>query len=126
MKHVLSAGTLLAFPALFLLLLTCCGGDGDGGGSGAGGGGTGTVGNVVFLVIGEDSIDNGNPPNNFSAVDVNDQLAAIGLRAPLRWFQENVGRTIDPYTGQVGDEGWFALKIVPPANPEVPQLTKVS
>ncbi len=68
---------------------------------------------VVLLIIDEESIDNGNPPNNFSAIDVNDQLADIGLRLPLRYFQENVGSTIDLYTGQVGDEGWFALKAIP-------------
>jgi hypothetical protein len=68
---------------------------------------------AVFLVIDEESIDNGNPPNNFSDVDVNDQLADIGLRLPLKYFRENVGKTIDLYTGQVGDEGWFALKTIP-------------
>lgn len=68
---------------------------------------------AVFLLIDEESIDNGNPPNNFSANDVNDQLAAIGLRQPLRFFENNVGREIDLFTGQVGDEGWFALKTVP-------------
>lgn len=68
---------------------------------------------AVFLLIDEESIDNGNPPNNFSANDVNDQLAAIGLRQPLRFFENNVGREIDLFTGQVGGEGWFALKTVP-------------
>ncbi len=68
---------------------------------------------AVFLLIDEESIDNGNEPNNFSDVDVNDQLADIGLRLPLRYFEENVGKTIDLYTGQVGDEGWFAPKTIP-------------
>jgi hypothetical protein len=67
----------------------------------------------VFLIIDEESIDNGNEPNNFSANDVNDQLAAVGLRQQLRYFQENIGKTIDLYTGQVGDEGWHALKTIP-------------
>ena len=57
----------------------------------------------VFLIIDEESIDNGNEPNNFSATDVNDQLATVGLRQQLRYFQNNVGKTIDLYTGQVGD-----------------------
>lgn len=77
------------------------GGEGDGSGS------------VVFLVIDEDSIDNGNPPNDFSETDVNDDIAAIGQRQPLRVFQANIGATIDLFTGQVGDEGWFALQTVP-------------
>ena len=68
---------------------------------------------AVLLVIDESSIDNGNLPNNFSETDVNDQLAKIGLRQPLKYFQDNVGKTIDLYTGEVGDEGWFALKSIP-------------
>ncbi len=68
---------------------------------------------AVFILIDEDSIDNGNEPNNFSDTDVNDQLAEIGLRKPLLYFQNNVGKTIDLYTGQVGDEGWFAPKFIP-------------
>lgn len=68
---------------------------------------------AVFLIIDEGSIDNGNPPNDFSANDVNDQLARIGLREPLRFFENNVGREIDLFTGQVGDEGWFAIRTIP-------------
>jgi hypothetical protein len=68
---------------------------------------------AVFLVIDEESIDNGNPPNNFSETDVNDQLAEVGVRETLRYFKENVGKTIDLYTGEVGDEGWHALKTIP-------------
>ncbi len=67
----------------------------------------------VFLLIDEDSIDNGNEPNDFSENDVNDQLARVGLRQPLRYFQQNVGRTIELYSGQVGDEGWFAPRTIP-------------
>lgn len=67
---------------------------------------------AVLLVIDEESIDNGNEPNNFSDTDVNDQLAEVGLRKTLRYFEENVGDTIDLYTGQVGDEGWHALKTI--------------
>ena len=68
---------------------------------------------AVFLLIDEESIDNGNEPNDFSETDVNDQLADIGLRLPLRYFQDNVGKTIELYAGQVGDEGFFALKTIP-------------
>lgn len=75
---------------------------------------TPTDGNAaILLVIDEDSIDNGNPPNNFSATDVNDQIADVGLRLPLQYFRDNIGKTIDLYTGQVGDEGWFAIKTIP-------------
>ncbi|HOY18848.1 MAG TPA: hypothetical protein PLC89_16210 [Haliscomenobacter sp.] len=68
---------------------------------------------AVFLVIDEESIDNGNEPNNFSERDVNDQLAEVGIRQSLRYFQNNVGEQIDLYTGEVGDEGWHALKTIP-------------
>lgn len=68
---------------------------------------------AVFLVIDEESIDNGNEPNSFSEKDVNDQMAEVGQRLPLRYFQNNVGKIIDLYTGQVGDEGWHALKTIP-------------
>ena len=67
----------------------------------------------VLLVIDEESIDNGNPPNNFSATDVNDNKARIGLRETLLYFKQNIGNTITLYSGEVGDEGWHALKTIP-------------
>ena len=68
---------------------------------------------AVVLIIDEESIDNGNPPNFFTRRDVNDDVAEIGVRAQLRFFRDNPGKTITLHTGQVGDEGWFALKKVP-------------
>jgi hypothetical protein len=68
----------------------------------------------LFLIIDEDSIDNGNPPNFFSDRNVNDDIARVGQRTPLRYFEANVGHTITLHTGQVGDEGWFAPKVIPP------------
>ena len=68
---------------------------------------------TVLLVIDEDSIDNGNPPNFFTDIQVNDDIAEIGLRTQLLFFAVNVGNTITLHTGQVGDEGWFALKAIP-------------
>ena len=67
----------------------------------------------VFLVIDEESIDNGNPPNHFSATDVNDHIARIGLRSELPYFAANENDTITLHTGTVGDEGWFAPKTIP-------------
>jgi hypothetical protein len=72
-------------------------------------------GKAVFILIDDESIDNGNEPNDFSEVDVNDQLADIGLRKPLKFFQDNVGKTIELYTGQVGDESWHAIRTIPNA-----------
>ncbi len=66
-----------------------------------------------FLILDEDAIDNGLPPNFFSANDVNDDIAEIGVRDQLRYFAANVGETITLWSGQVGDEGWFAVKTIP-------------
>ncbi len=74
---------------------------------------SGPVTQSVFLVIDEESIDNGNEPNNFSETDVNDQIARIGQRQVLRYFKDNIGKTITLYSGEVGDEGWHALKTIP-------------
>lgn len=68
---------------------------------------------IVFLLIDEDAIDNGNEPNNFSETAVNDNIADVGQRKPLKYFQENIGKIIDLYSGQVGDEGFFAPKTIP-------------
>lgn len=67
----------------------------------------------VFLLLDEDGIDNGSQPNNFSAADVNDPDARVGLRNELAFFRSNTGRTISLYTGEVGDEGWFAMPEIP-------------
>lgn len=63
----------------------------------------------VLLLIDEDSIDNGNQPNRFSASAVNDKIAKLGLRTPLPAFDgDNIGLSYILYTGDVGDEGLFA------------------
>lgn len=49
----------------------------------------------------------------FPPPDKNDQLAELGLRLPLSYFQQNIGKTIELYTGEVGDEGWHALTTIP-------------
>lgn len=68
----------------------------------------------IFLVIDSSSIDNGSPPNFFSDVEINDTLATVGLRSPLPAFSgAAVGTQLSLWTGEVGDEGWFALKSVP-------------
>jgi hypothetical protein len=67
----------------------------------------------IFLVIDEDSIDNGNEPNFFSDVEVNDDIADIGVRDQLQYFSEHIGEELTLFTGEVGDEGWFALKSIP-------------
>jgi hypothetical protein len=73
------------------------------------------TGNAVLLLLDEDAIDNGNPPNNFSETDVNDQLAGVGQRQPLKFFEQRIGEIIDLYSGEVGDEGFFAPTNIPDA-----------
>lgn len=97
--------------SLFLLsfLIFSCSSD-DNEGDGPQGPGDASA---IFILIDEDSVDNGNAPNYFSDIDVNDHLASVGLRQQLNYFKNNVGQTIDLYTGSVGDEGWFAMKSIP-------------
>lgn len=66
-----------------------------------------------FLILDEDAIDNGSPPNFFSETDVNDDLAALARRTELRFFDLNKGDIIKLHSGTVGDEGWFAVKVIP-------------
>ena len=54
---------------------------------------------TTFLVIDADSIDEGG--------------GGLGVRAQLSSFAGNIGGTITLPTGEVGDEGWFALKTIP-------------
>ncbi|PKD17115.1 hypothetical protein APR41_06685 [Salegentibacter salinarum] len=68
---------------------------------------------AVFVFIDEESIDNGNEPNDFSETDVNDDISEIGQREVLAYFNENPGEEITLYTGQTGDEAWFVLKEIP-------------
>jgi hypothetical protein len=70
---------------------------------------------AVFLVIDDDGIDNGSKPNEFTAIDVNDGKAEVGVRDQLPYFAEHVGDTIDLFSGDLGDEGWHALPTPPPS-----------
>jgi hypothetical protein len=51
--------------------------------------------------------------SSFTDVQVNDDIAGVGERAVLEYFAENVGGTICLGSGQLGDEGWFAVEEVP-------------
>ncbi|TAH38294.1 MAG: hypothetical protein EYC70_06360 [Planctomycetota bacterium] len=67
----------------------------------------------LFLILDEDAIDNGNPPNFFSEKEVNDDIADLAVRSELRFFDANPGDIIKLHSGTVGDEGWFAVKVIP-------------
>jgi hypothetical protein len=64
----------------------------------------------LLLVLDEDAVDKGREPNRFSAADVNDDIASPGQRRALRAFEGAQGRELVLPSGEVGDEGWFALK----------------
>ena len=79
-----------------------------------------------FLIIDEDSIDNGilywpngvavgpDTGSQFSDTDVNDDIAEIGVRSQLRFFARAApGTKITLQTGEVGDEGWFTPETIP-------------
>ena len=68
---------------------------------------------TIVLIIDDDSIDNGAPPNFFEGAELNEDIATIGLRTQLPFFAANVGSTLTLHTGEVGDESWFALKTIP-------------
>lgn len=107
MNHLLRQGNIFLCCALLALTFTACDKDDADDRNDT------PPAEALLLVIDEESIDNGNPPNNFSNVDVNDQLAEKGLRQVLAYFEQNIGDTIDLFTGEVGDEGWHALKTIP-------------
>lgn len=68
---------------------------------------------AVFMLIDEESIDNSDEPNYFKVSDVNADISEIGLRKALPFFKNNIGKQIVLYTGEVGDEGWFAPTYIP-------------
>jgi len=67
----------------------------------------------VLLTLDGSTIYEGEMPTNFTDVDINKHVKSLSQRATLRYFARNVGRTIDLYAGEVGDEGFFALKTIP-------------
>ena len=83
---------------------------------GGGEGGAGEGENATFLLIDEESIKKGEAPNFFDESDVNEDIATLGLRSQLPFFAAAAivgGVKITLHTGEVGDEGWFALKTIP-------------
>jgi hypothetical protein len=69
----------------------------------------------VFLVLDEEVLKPGEAPNYFSESDLNAKDAEIGVRTPLPFFASaaNQGAELTLYSGQVGDEGWFAVTQIP-------------
>jgi hypothetical protein len=68
---------------------------------------------IVLMAIDKSSFNQGAADNSFLDVDINRQISSVGQRTQLKFFKENVGKSIDLSTGEVGNEGWFALKNIP-------------
>jgi hypothetical protein len=66
---------------------------------------------AVLVLVDEDAIDNGQAPLFLSAEDVNDHIAAAGVRDSLPYFAANVGRQLTLPVGGPQDPGWFGLDV---------------
>jgi hypothetical protein len=81
---------------------------------------------IYLLILDEDAIDNGDrywtsdetvfddsSIKSFTDQEVNDDLSDFARRRQLRFFEDHIGNSIWLWSGQVGDEGWHALKTIP-------------
>jgi hypothetical protein len=67
---------------------------------------------AVLLAI-DESFEKDAAPNFFTELDVNEDIKALGQRATLRYFEQNIGKNINIYTGEVGDEAFHAITSIP-------------
>lgn len=67
----------------------------------------------LFLVADEEVFGKGDPPNYFNNNELNHDDVKLAQRTPLEFFAANVGYTLTVHTGEVGDEGFFALTQIP-------------
>jgi len=67
----------------------------------------------VLLVLDKDAIDYGPPPHLLPEDAVNPDIAGIGVRDGLRYFQSHVDSQVVLPSGQAGNDGWFALRSDP-------------
>jgi hypothetical protein len=70
---------------------------------------------AALLVIDKNGIDDGKAPTFFSQGQVNNDVAGIGVRAQLRFFRDHVGQTVVLPSGKIEQEGWLALRTIPPS-----------
>jgi hypothetical protein len=64
----------------------------------------------LLLVLDEEALGVGKAPNHFTSAQLNSDVAAPGLRRPLPFFAAANAAEIVLPSGEVGDEGWFALR----------------
>ena len=67
----------------------------------------------VVLLLDQDAIAPAKPPNSFWPAGVNATIAAVGVRDFLPSFNGKAGQSLVLPGGEVGKEGWFALKSTP-------------
>jgi hypothetical protein len=67
----------------------------------------------VVLLLDQDAIAPEKPPNSFLPTGVNATIAAVGVRDFLPLFDGKAGQSLVLPGGEVGHEGWFALKSTP-------------
>lgn len=68
---------------------------------------------AVVLLLDQEAIAPAQPPNSFSPTAVNATIAAVGVRDYLPFFTGKTGQRLVLPGGQVGYEGWFALRSTP-------------
>ena len=67
----------------------------------------------VLVVLDKDAIDYGPPPHLLPEDAVNPDVAGIGVRDGLPYFQSHVDSQVVLSSGQAGNDGWFALRSAP-------------
>ncbi len=68
---------------------------------------------VYTLVVDNNAVASSQAPNVFTALDINQLTADVGVRDSLPAFTRNEGRTITLPGGTVSHEGWLAVRSVP-------------
>ncbi len=64
---------------------------------------------AILLLLDADAVDKDKEPNYFTEDEVNEGIAGLGQRTPL----PVIDATTILFSGEVGDEGWFAPKTIP-------------
>jgi molybdopterin-binding protein len=74
----------------------------------------------VLLVLDKDAIDFGPAPHLLPEGAVDPDLAGVGVREELPYFQGHVNGQVVLTSGQNGSGGWFAIRSVPASWASVP------
>lgn len=69
----------------------------------------------VLLALDKDAIDYGPPPHLLPADAVNPDIAGVGVRDGILYFQSHVDSQVVLPSGNAGNDGWFALRSDPAA-----------